>query len=166
MAAHYYTVTWDQLHRDARALAWRLIELGPFTGVVAITRGGLIPAAIIARELDVRLVETVSVVAYAAGSSGTLIEEDRRGDPVVIKPPAAAGDGTGYLIVDDLVDTGATARVVRALLPRAHFAAVYAKPAGRDTVDTFVTEVSQDTWIHFPWDTEPQFVAPLAKRGG
>ena len=165
MAVHYYTVTWDQLHRDARALAWRLMEEGPFTGIVAITRGGLIPAAIIARELDVRLVETVSIAAYAAGSSGTLIEEEKRGAPVVIKPPVVAGDGTGFLLVDDLVDTGATARVVRALLPRAHFAAVYAKPAGRDTVDTFVTEVSQDTWILFPWDTEPQFVAPLAKRG-
>jgi xanthine phosphoribosyltransferase len=165
MATHYYTVTWDQLHRDARALAWRLMEKGPFTGIVAITRGGLIPAAIIARELDVRLIESVSIVAYAAGS-GTLIEEERHGEPVVIKPPAAAGDGTGFLIVDDLVDTGATARVVRALLPHAYFAAVYAKPAGREAVDSFVTEVSQDTWIHFPWDTEPQFVAPLAKRGG
>jgi xanthine phosphoribosyltransferase len=166
MAAHYYTVTWDQLHRDARALAWRLMGLGPFAGIVAITRGGLIPAAIVARELDVRLVETVSVLAYAAGSSGTLIEEERGGAPVVIKPPVAAGDGANFLVIDDLVDTGATARVVRALLPRAYFAAVYAKPEGRDAVDSFITEVSQDTWILFPWDTEQQFVAPLAKRGG
>ena len=166
MAAHYYAVTWDQLHRDARALAWRLMDRRPFAGIVAITRGGLIPAAIIARELDVRLVETVSIVSYAAGSRGSLIEEESIGTPAVIKPPTAAGNGTGYLIVDDLVDTGATARVVRALLPRAHFAAVYAKPAGRDMVDTFITEVSQDTWILFPWDTEPQFVAPIVKRGG
>jgi xanthine phosphoribosyltransferase len=166
MAAHYYAVSWDQLHRDARALAWRLIEKGPFEGIVAITRGGLIPAAIIARELDVRLVESVSIVSYAAGGGGTLIEESQSATPVVIKPPAAAGDGSGFLIVDDLVDTGATARVVRGLLPKAHFAAVYAKPAGRGTVDDFITEVSQDTWILFPWDTEPQFVAPLAKRGG
>src|SRR6476620_7854858 len=164
MAAHYYAVTWDQLHRDARALAWRLMDKGPFAGVVAITRGGLIPAAIIARELDVRLVESVSIVSYAAGSGGTLIEEQRSAVPVVIKPPAVAGDGTGFLIVDDLVDTGTTARVVRGLLPRAHFACVYAKPAGRPTVDSFVTEVSQDTWILFPWDTEPQFIEPLARR--
>ncbi|HEY3846839.1 MAG TPA: phosphoribosyltransferase family protein, partial [Acetobacteraceae bacterium] len=88
------------------------------------------------------------------------------GAPVVVKPPAAAGDGTGFLIVDDLVDTGATARVVRGLLPRAHFACIYAKPAARDAVDTFVTEVSQDTWILFPWDTELQFVTPLVRRGG
>jgi xanthine phosphoribosyltransferase len=166
MATHYYAVSWDQLHRDARALAWRLMDRGPFAGIVAITRGGLIPAAIIARELDVRLVESVSMVSYAAAGGGTLIEESKGGEPVVIKPPAAAGDGTGFLIVDDLVDTGATARAVRALLPRAHFATVYAKPEGRGTVDTFITEVSQDTWILFPWDTEPQFVAPIVNRGG
>jgi xanthine phosphoribosyltransferase len=166
MATHYYTVSWDQLHRDARALAWRLMDKGPFTGIVAITRGGLIPAAIIARELDLRLVESVSVVVYAAQGDGTLAGEQRKSaTPTVIKPPSAAGDGSGFLIVDDLVDTGATARVVRGLLPKAHFAAVYAKPDGRDAVDTYVTEVSQDTWILFPWDTEPQFVAPLAKRG-
>jgi xanthine phosphoribosyltransferase len=164
MATHYYTVTWDQLHRDARALAWRLMDRGPYTGIVAVTRGGLIPAAIIARELDVRLVESVSVVTYAAGGNGTLAEEERRGEPVVAKAAAAAGDGSGFLIVDDLVDSGATARVVRALMPRAHFACIYAKPAGRDVVDTFITEVSQDTWILFPWDTELQFVTPLVRR--
>src|SRR6202795_1781139 len=105
MAAHYYAVSWDQLHRDARALAWRLIDKGPYAGIVAITRGGLIPAAIIARELDVRLVESVSIVSYAAGSGGTLIEESQSGTPVVIKSPVAAGDGSGFLIVDDLVDS-------------------------------------------------------------
>jgi xanthine phosphoribosyltransferase len=155
VSTHYYVVTWDQLHRDARALAWRLIEAGPFRGIVAITRGGLIPAAIIARELELRLVETVSLALY---------EEEAMGEPTLLKPPAAAGDGEGFLIVDDLVDTGTTARLVRKLLPKAHFAAVYAKPAGRAMVDSFVTEVSQDTWILFPWDTEPQFSVPLAKR--
>jgi len=166
MPTHYYTVTWDQLHRDARALAWRLIERGPFAGVVAITRGGLIPAAIIARELDVRLVETVSVLTYGGERTGSLTDEQTSGAPVVVKPAAAAGDGSGFLVIDDLVDTGSTGRLVRGLLPKAHFACVYAKPAGRDVVDTFVTEVSQDTWILFPWDTELQFVTPLAKRGG
>jgi xanthine phosphoribosyltransferase len=165
MATHYYTVTWDQLHRDARALAWRLIERGPYRGIVAITRGGLIPAAIVARELDLRLVESVSVLTYGGARRGTLADEQAIGEPVVLKPPVAAGDGEGFLLVDDLVDSGTTARVVRHLLPRAHFACIYAKPAGRATVDTFVTEVSQDTWIMFPWDTELQFVTPLVNRG-
>ena len=153
-APRYYTVSWDQLHRDGKALAWRLVEKGPWKGIVAITRGGLIPAAIVARELDCRLIESVSVVTY---------DEEERGKPSVVKMPEAAGDGEGWLILDDLVDTGTTARVVRGLLPKAHFATIYAKPAGKPLVDTFVTEVSQDTWILFPWDTEPQFVAPIAK---
>ncbi|MHB0715208.1 xanthine phosphoribosyltransferase [Roseomonas mucosa] len=154
----YYTVSWDQLHRDGKALAWHLVDKGPsggpWNGIVAITRGGLIPAAIVARELDCRLIESVSVVTY---------DEEERGKPSVVKMPEAAGDGEGWLILDDLVDTGTTARVVRGLLPKAHFATIYAKPAGKPLVDTFVTEVSQDTWILFPWDTEPQFVAPIAK---
>lgn len=154
----YYTVSWDQLHRDGKALAWRLVDKGPsggpWNGIVAITRGGLIPAAIVARELDCRLIESVSIVTY---------DEEERGKPSVVKMPEAAGDGEGWLILDDLVDTGTTARVVRGLLPKAHFATIYAKPAGKPLVDTFVTEVSQDTWILFPWDTEPQFVAPIAK---
>jgi xanthine phosphoribosyltransferase len=74
------------------------------------------------------------------------------------------GDGEGWLLLDDLVDTGRTAKVVREMVPKAHFATVYAKPAGRPLVDTFITEVSQDTWILFPWDTESQFVIPLAGR--
>jgi xanthine phosphoribosyltransferase len=153
MTNRYYTVSWDQLHRDSKALAWRLNDRGPWRGIVAITRGGLIPAAIVARELEARLIETVSVVTY---------NEEERGLPQVIKPPTAAGDGEGWLLVDDLVDTGTTAKVVRALLPKAHFATVYAKPKGRPLVDTFITEVSQDTWILFPWDTEPQYARPIA----
>ena len=156
MTQHYYTVTWDQLHRDARALAWRLLGKRSFTGVVAITRGGLIPAAIVARELELRVIESVSVVTY---------DEEAKGEPVVAKFPAAAGDGEGWLVIDDLVDTGTTAKVVRGLLPKAHFATVYAKPAGKPLVDDFVTEVSQDTWILFPWDTEPAFSVPVARRG-
>jgi len=159
MAVRYYTVTWDQLHRDAKALAWRLMDKAPWAGIVAITRGGLIPAAVIARELECRLIEAVSIVTY---------DEEKKGEPQVVKPPVAALEtaGQGWLIVDDLVDTGTTAKVIRRMLPKAHFATVYAKPAGKPQVDTFITEVSQDTWILFPWDTEPQFIAPIAKSKG
>lgn len=131
------------------------MPLAPFKGIVAVTRGGLIPAAIIARELECRLVETISVVSY---------DEEKQGEPRVVKSAAAAGDGTGFLIVDDLVDSGVTARLVRELLPRAHFACLYAKPAGKPVTDSFVVEVPQETWILFPWDTAPLFVPPLVKR--
>jgi xanthine phosphoribosyltransferase len=152
-----FPVSWDQFHRDARALAWRLNGAGPFQAIVTVTRGGLVPAAIVARELDVRLIETICVASY---------DHTRQGNLRILKSVAEDivrmnGDGHGVLIVDDLVDTGKTAKVVRDLLPNAHFATVYAKPMGRPLVDTFITEVSQDTWIFFPWDTGLAFQPPI-----
>ena len=157
-----FPVSWDQFHRDSRALAWRLTDAGPFEAIVCITRGGLVAAAIVARELDVRLIETVCVVSY---------EHQRQGELHVLKGIAdsvsriGGGQGDRVLIVDDLVDTGKTAQIVRALLPKAHFATVYAKPIGRPMVDTFITEVSQDTWIYFPWDTGLAFQPPIRAGG-
>jgi xanthine phosphoribosyltransferase len=154
-----FPVSWDQFHRDARALAWRLNGAGPFRAIVTVTRGGLVPAAIVARELDVRIIETICVASY---------DNTRQGALRVLKSVAAdvvAMAGQGVLIVDDLVDTGATAKVVRDLLPVAHFATVYAKPMGRPLVDTFITEVSQDTWIYFPWDTGLAFQPPIRAEG-
>ncbi|GBR52472.1 xanthine phosphoribosyltransferase [Gluconobacter sphaericus] len=157
---HYATVTWDQLHRDARLLAATLMqEHGSFRGIVAITRGGLIPAAILGREMGCRLIESVSVISYAG-------EEGTQHEPKVVKPPVAAGDGEGFLIVDDLVDSGVTARIVRELLPKAVFACLYAKPEGKPFTDHYVTEVAQDTWVLFPWDTAPLFVPPLVRSEG
>ena len=150
-----FPVSWQELHRDSKALAWRLVDLGPWQGIVAIARGGLVPAAIIARELEIRLIETICVSSY---------DHQTQGRVKILSAPDT--DGESWLIIDDLVDTGATAKAVRERLPKAHFAAVYAKPAGRPMVDTFITEVSQDTWIHFPWDTEPQFVRPIVDLSG
>ena len=147
----YFPVSWEELHRDSRALAWRLNEAGPWAGIIGVARGGLVPATVIARELEIRVVDTVCVSSY---------DHQTRGDVKVLKEPASNGEG--WLVIDDLVDTGSTFKVLRALLPKAHFATVYAKPAGRPLVDSYITEVSQDTWINFPWDTERQFVKPIA----
>jgi xanthine phosphoribosyltransferase len=158
-----FHVSWDQIHRDARALAWRLQGHGPDNGVwkavVAITRGGLVPAMIVSRELDIRVVDTISVKSYHSGGGAA----DQRREAVVTKSPQAdlMGDGTGILIVDDLVDSGKTLELVRRLYPAAHFATVYAKPSGKPQVDTYITEVSQDTWIFFPWDMALQYVQPI-----
>jgi xanthine phosphoribosyltransferase len=162
MPEKHFPVSWDEFHRDARALAWRLSSAGPFEAIVAVTRGGLVPAAIVARELGIRVIETVCVASYDHISQGELR---------LLKPVADAiialggGKGRGVLIVDDLVDTGKTAKLVRDLLPKAHFATVYAKPMGRPLVDTFITEVSQDTWIFFPWDTGLAFRPPIRPEG-
>ena len=153
-----FHISWDQIHRDARALAWRLDKQGPledgaWKAVVAITRGGMAPAMIAARELDIRIVDTISVKSY---------DHQNQSEAMVLKSPDSdlMGDGTGILVIDDLVDSGRTLELVRELFPNAHFATVYAKPKGRPQVQTFITEVSQDTWIFFPWDMALQYVEP------
>ena len=158
-----FPVSWEELHRNSRALSWRLLEMGPWKGIVAITRGGLVPAAILAREMDIRLIDTVCISSYDSSDTDAGSDGDKaQGQLKLIK--AAVGDGEGMLLVDDLVDTGKTAKYVRELMPKAHFATVYAKPSGKPLVDTFITEVSQDTWIRFPWDMEYSFSTPLADR--
>ena len=152
-----FHISCDQIHRDSRALAWRLDGHGPNDGawraIVAITRGGMAPAMIVARELDVRNVDTISVKSY---------QQQDRSEAIILKAPdkELMGDGSGILVIDDLVDSGKTLELVRAHYPKAHYATVYAKPHGRIMVDTFITEVSQDTWIFFPWDMALQYVQP------
>ena len=148
-----FPVSWEQLHRDAKARAWRRLETGPYEGIICIARGGLVPGAIVARELEVRLIETVCVSSY---------DWQDQGAARVLK--SVRSSGKGWLIIDDLVDTGRTARLVRDMLPEARFACVYVKPEGRAVADAYVTEVSQDTWILFPWDSEVRFVEPIIHR--
>ena len=154
-------VSWAELHRDARYLSELLHALGPWKGIIAITRGGLVPAALIARELDLRLIDTVCVTSYDAGGAGEAAQV--QSEIKVLK--GISGDGEGFLLIDDLVDTGRTARHVRQMLPKAYFAVLYAKPAGRPIVDTCVREFKQEKWIHFPWDIEYKFATPI-KDGG
>ena len=151
----YFPVSWEELHRDAKALSWRLASGGPWKGIIAITRGGLVPAHIISRELEIRIIDTVCISTY---------DDTKQREPEILKAKQGQSDGEGWLIIDDLVDTGQTGRIVREMLPKAHFATVYAKPAGRDIVDTFITEVSQDTWILFPWDQEVAQSKPIIER--
>jgi xanthine phosphoribosyltransferase len=156
-----FPVSWDQFHRDARALAWRLSDKGTWQAIVCVTRGGLAPAMIIARELGIRVIETVCVASYH--------DYKEQGGLKVLKPVSreivdlAGGSGAGVLVIDDLVDTGKTARLVREMVPKCHYATLYAKPQGRPLVDTFITEVSQETWIYFPWDMGLSFQPPIAQ---
>ena len=151
-------VSWDRLHSDSKALAWRLIEGDKqWKGIIAITRGGMIPAGIIARELDIKVVETIGVSSY---------DDQTQRDMHILKNINIdlVGDGAGWLVIDDLVDSGNTAKLLREMLPKAHLATVYAKPSGLPQVDTHITLVSQDTWIYFPWDVDFEPVAPIAEQ--
>lgn len=158
-------VSWTEIQADARALAERLLARPPqdaWNGIVAITRGGMVPATVVAREMGLRIVDTLSIASYD--------EQDQGRVRLLKQPDAAVADkGAGWLLIDDLVDTGATARAARKLLPEALFVTLYAKPAAKDLADIFIHEVAQDVWVHFPWDTEDRngalaYAPPMAGR--
>lgn len=140
-----FEVSWDEIQRLSRALAWRLAEKQPkFHTVIAVARGGMVPALVIARELDIRLMDTICIATHD--------EENNRHDPKILK--LLPGDGAGCIVVDDLVDKGVTFQTIRKYLPKAHFAAIYAKPEGCQYADSYMMELSQQTWVRFPWEVE------------
>jgi|SRR5579859_2330248 len=144
--SHFHLpVSWDDVQRDSAILAAKLAERGRWQGIVAVARGGLVPAALVSRSLEIRTVETISIATY---------ERDHQGEPRLLKPPSATTDGAGWLIIDDLVDRGTTMRVVRKLLPKAQVGVLYAKPEGEPLADVFVRQFPQDSWLDFPWEMD------------
>ncbi len=148
-----FYVSWEAFHRATKELAKMCLH-GNFDSIVAVSRGGLVPATIIARELNIRVLDTICVSSY---------DHDQQRALKVLKD-AALPDSERLLVIDDLVDTGATARALRERFPKACFATVYAKPQGKALVDKYVTDIEQDTWIHLPWDMELAYSAPLAEQ--
>ncbi len=138
-----FPVSWEEIYRNSKALAWRLAKKNDWKGIIAITRGGMVPACVVARELDIKNIETLCISSY---------DYQNQRSAKIISKAEVSDEGNGWLVIDDLVDTGNTFKEARKLFPKAHYACVYAKPMGADTTDTFITEVSQETWIHFPWE--------------
>ena len=147
-----FYVSWDNLQREARRLARRQLPVSQWKGIIAVSRGGLVPAALMARELGIRNVETLCISSY---------DHDNQRELVVVKAATTAGDGEGWLVVDDLVDTGGTAKAIRELYPRAKFITIFAKPMGEPLVDDFEVAIPQDTWIEQSWDMALEFAKPI-----
>ncbi|RCU49121.1 MULTISPECIES: xanthine phosphoribosyltransferase [Corallincola] len=148
-----FFVSWEEFHRATRELALRQLPADQWKGIIAVTRGGLVPAGILARELNIRYIDTVCISSY---------DHDSQRELKVLKG-AETSDGEGFLVVDDLVDTGETAKAIREMFPKAKFVTVYAKPQGSPLVDEYVADVEQDTWIQFPWDMQLNYIAPIAE---
>lgn len=151
-----YVVTWDMFQMHARKLSERLLPASQWKGIIAVSRGGLFPAAVLARELSIRHVETVCIASYH--------DHNNQGELQVLHAAQVPNSGEGFIIVDDLVDTGNTARAIREMYPNAKFVTVFAKPAGAELVDDYVIDIPQNTWIEQPWDLGLMFVPPLARK--
>lgn len=141
-----FDITWSTLHKDTQLLAQQLSEevasSSSFVGIIAVTRGGLVPAGIVANELNIRLIDTICIKSYS--------EDNQLTSNQIFKMPEH--DGTGWLIIEDLVDTGGTFKTLRKHFPNARYACVYAKPKAESFTDYFVKSIAQETWINLPWE--------------
>jgi len=147
------SLTWAQLHLDVRSLAAQVANKGPFKGIVAVARGGLVPAGILCKECNIRLVETVCIESCETQSCGP--------EAKVLKT-FSQDAGRGWLVVDDMAASGRTTALLRAMLPNAWIVAIYAKEQAMEHLDYFVVKVPQDAWLLLPW--ESQIPAPV-KQG-
>ncbi|WP_343192353.1 xanthine phosphoribosyltransferase [Buchnera aphidicola (Formosaphis micheliae)] len=147
-----YIVTWDMLQIHARKLAKKLLSVKKWKGIIAVSRGGLIPSALLARELSIRFVDTICISSY---------DYDNLRDMKIIKQ--AAGNGKDIIVVDDLVDTGGTAKIIREIYPKAYFVTIFAKPIGRSFVNDYIIDIPQNIWIEQPWDMSISYIKPLIK---
>ena len=134
-------LSWEEFERDIKLLADK-IDAGKISKIVAVTKGGLIPAYYLAKYLNVKYLETLCISSYDA--------KDNPQEPVVIPFSKEIDTRKGWLIVDDLADRGKTMELARAYFPNASFACLYKKPHTLKDPDFFVSE--KDSWVVFPWE--------------
>lgn len=115
----------------------------PWTGLVAITRGGLVPTANISHILKIRRIEALNIVSYTDDKEQTQLQ-------FLNEPPL--GDGAGWLFVDELTDTGTSFKLAKEKYPNGIFVALFAKEKGKEFVDYYVEEAN--VWLVFPWEKD------------
>lgn len=141
---HLHCLTFSDILTMTDDLAQKLPNR-PWKGILAVTRGGLVPAGILSQTLDIRRIEVINMKSY---------EDKQQSHLEVLNQPHLEGDEENWIIVDDLSDSGKTLKHIKDLYPKAFYAVLLVKPNGKEVPDLFSQEFPQDIWIHFPW--EPQ----------
>ena len=131
-------------------------QLPQWKGIIAVSRGGLFSSGCIGSWWVFAICETVCIASYH--------DHNNQGELQVLHAAQVPNGGEGFIVVDDLVDTGNTARAIRQMYPNAKFVTVFAKPAGAELVDDYVIDIPQNTWIEQPWDLGLTFVPPLSRK--
>jgi xanthine phosphoribosyltransferase len=138
--------SWQQLETDAERLAEN-IGKGKYEAIIAITRGGLIPAYFLAKHLGIRVIHTLCLSSYEDQQQGKIDYHTIEGIHVEIDPVVVGSKK--ILFVDDIVDSGETMREIRKRFPECSFATLITR--GKENPDYFVRE--ENAWVQFPWET-------------
>ncbi len=135
-------LSWEEIQKHTFELCGSLKSKGSWNQLICITRGGLMPASLVSRYLDIKNIDTICLSSY---------EELGKQDQLqVIKE--VRSNNKDILVIDELVDTGKSFIKAREFFPNSHLACIYAKPKGTPFVDTYQIDVPQSTWIVFPWE--------------
>jgi hypoxanthine phosphoribosyltransferase len=156
----YEIMTWSTYGEAVRSLASQVAESGYQPDVVlAIARGGLIPAGSIGYALSVKNTFVMNVEYYTG-------VDTRLEVPVVLPPYLDLVDleDKQFLVVDDVADTGNTLQLVRDMtagkVGEVRTAVLYEKPHSVITCE-YVWKRT-DKWILFPWSAEDPVAGPKA----
>jgi xanthine phosphoribosyltransferase len=114
---------------------------GEIQGIVPVAFGGLIPGAMLAYVLGVYDVWPVFAKSYQG--------QEQKGLSYYIPPRLKECEGEGYMILDDICDTGVTLRHFMAELPKAKSAALVTKT---DDPHFWALRGEERFWYSFPWE--------------
>ena len=152
MSVEHLALSWDRVEKDCATLARVMKERGIVNkdtkGIVAIARGGLLAAQLLGYYLGIRSIETATVIGYQGTEALKELTLNNRLSLDI-------GDGSDWIVADDLVDTGRSYRFLKTLLPKARYVAIYAKPQGAKEAEAVVETFPQDSWLDFPWEKNP-----------
>ena len=146
-------LTWEGFGAAQRELAQQIVDSGYEPEIIiAVARGGLLPAGALSYSMGVKLSDAINVEFYPD-------VHETLPDPVLLEPllDVDSIDGRRLLVVDDVADSGRTLHLVLELLDRhgaeVRSAVLYAKSASVISPD-YVWKRT-DEWIVFPWSAEP-----------
>ncbi|MBP3688331.1 MAG: hypothetical protein J6J35_08255 [Alphaproteobacteria bacterium] len=112
--------------------------------LVAVSRGGLIPAQLIAYKLNIRDIRVMKLISY---------DEDNTRQEIKDISTDRLFDGADVYFIDDLADSGATVRYIRKKFPTARLCSLLEKTCCNKHPDITAREgIKENTWVIFPWD--------------
>jgi hypoxanthine phosphoribosyltransferase len=148
MGQRFLYLSWGDVDRLVEAVAGKVVASGFAPNlVVAVSRGGFVPARILCDCLDVRRLASVQVELY----DGMV----KRPEPTIVYPVNADVAGLRVLVVDDVADSGASLMMVKghveALGAAVRVAALHVKPWSLFAPDYYAECVG--SWVVYPWET-------------
>ena len=159
-------LTWQGFGDACRQIAQQIADSGWMPDlIVAIARGGMLPAGAISYALGVKANGAINVEFYT-GVGKTMAE------PEILEPymDISSLEGKRVLIVDDVADSGKTLKLIMDLISEkglsmggdsakvdARSATIYLKPTSIIKPDYIFKQT--DKWINFPWSVLPPVTA-------